>query len=666
MESSPINGHQNILEHHANNRTRAHRNKLPFTRYYREIHTAFCAGLGALSLGCVLGFSSPAIPDLTDQGLLVGNEASWFGSLITLGALFGSYVGGWIVEKYGRKATIVFSSVPCVIGWLLIVAGDSCPWFYAGRTLTGFAGGMTTLCVPLYIAEISSKQVRGVLGASFQIGTTTGILLVYTMGLFVSWQWLAVFSAAFPTVMVLLIQLCPETPRFLLLKGHTAEALKSLAKLRNTSRDDLTVMQELREIQQKIEDDSRQVSSSWQEFRSPHLYKPLCISLSLMFFQQFCGINAVIFYTEEIFQEAGYYKDNPGIPAALIAAVKVGATCFSTLIMDRAGRRKLFTTGGTLMTASCVTFGLYFYLTATSKTLGDISWLSLASLILYVTAFSLGWGSIPWLIMSEIFPTHARGKAASLATGFNWACAFLVTSIYLPLQREITPQGIFWCFAGVCFTGTTTMYCFMPETKDKTLEEIELYFRRKWIEDWSTVLEDPSEISVTWIGVFLVISVKQNNRGWIQIRQQKMSSLPRHLECYCYSRSQKSPDTDFTWWYRDCKGYLSFDGFFPNWQKIDTIIFVLCSKSNKTCGAPDQKQSHVSPRRQWVSINCSSGDVQYLRQKDRMKNVHKGCFTCVKNPLLFCSRNLLKKRSKPSWVFIQTVFFFFRQNTPNL
>ena len=166
-----------------------------------------------------------------------------------------------------------------------------------------------------------------------------------------------------------------------------------------------------------------------------------------MVFHRFCGMNAVIFCTESIFQTAGY-SGNPGLPSVIIAAVKVGATCFSTSLMDKTGRRILFVTGGIVMMISCLSFGVFFYCSHTCMG-NNISWLSLTSLILYVTAFSLGWGSIPWLIMSEIFPTKAWGRAAALATGLNWTCAFLVTLGFLPLQTAITPQGVFWLCAGI-------------------------------------------------------------------------------------------------------------------------------------------------------------------------------------------------------------------------
>ena len=221
-----------------------------YGRYSKELWSTFCACLGPLSLGCVLGYSSPSLPDLTTDGLLVGTQKSWYGSLITIGALCGSYAAGWMVEKYGRKSTIIYSAAPYVIGWLLLAAAEDYVVLYIGRIVTGFVGGMTSLCVPLYIAEISSKQIRGILGATFQIGTTTGIL-------YLNWRWLAIFCAVFSTMMILLIQFSPETPRYLLLKGNKFKAVQSLSILRKQSLDNLDITLEIEDIQRKIEEDSR-------------------------------------------------------------------------------------------------------------------------------------------------------------------------------------------------------------------------------------------------------------------------------------------------------------------------------------------------------------------------------------------------------------------------
>ncbi len=260
------------------------------------------------------------------------------------------------MEKFGRKSTILFSAAPYVIGWLIITIAENFIFLLVGRILTGFGGGMTTLCVPLYIAEISSKQIRGILGASFQIGTTSGILIVYTLGLYTNWRYLAVMSASIPTIMVCSILFMPESPRYLAIQGATSSAIVSLATLRNLPQDHPNVIKEYKEIEDRVREDLILVKASCSDFKEPILYKPLILSISLMLFQQFCGINAVIFYTESIFQTSGY-NGNPGVPSIIVAAVKVAATIFSTSIMDKVGRRILFMTGGILMCLSCITFG---------------------------------------------------------------------------------------------------------------------------------------------------------------------------------------------------------------------------------------------------------------------------------------------------------------------
>ncbi len=441
----------------------------------REVCTAMCACLGPFSLGFALGYSSPSLPDLQRAGLLISHtDASWYGSSMTLGALLGGPIAGWTVNQFGRRTTIIMLGLPYTLGWLFLAAANGYSMLIVGRVLTGLAGGATSLCVPLFIAEITSKEMRGRLGAAFQIGTTSGILVVYSLGLFLPWRWLAVVSAIPPVCLTILALLMPETPRWLLLKHRKMEAVRTLEWLRNEPSGSEGLVQECMDIETAIEEEKEEVS--WRSFTSPSLYRPLIISICLMVLQQFSGINAVIFYTETLFEQA-HYNGSPGVPAVTIAAVKVVATCISTSLMDRVGRRILFITGGIFMALSCTTFGLYFYLTDNQIITQDLSWMSLASLIVYVIAFSLGWGAIPWLIMSEIFPVRAKGKASAVATAVNWLGAFLVTVGFLPVQNVFHPYGTFWSFGVVCLIGTIYAFLILPETKGKSLEEIESYFR---------------------------------------------------------------------------------------------------------------------------------------------------------------------------------------------
>ncbi|CAB1459849.1 unnamed protein product [Pleuronectes platessa] len=200
----------------------------------RNLYLAtFASVLGPMSFGFVLGYSSPALPELmqiSDPRLrLDAVQASWFGSIVTVGAAVGGLLGGWMVEKVGRKLSLMFCSLPFVFGFTIIIAAQNVWMLYVGRVLTGLASGVTSLVVPLYISEMAHERVRGTLGSCVQLMVVLGIMGVYLAGLFLDWRWLAICCSVPPTLLMVCMCFMPETPRFLLSQGKRREAEEACA-----------------------------------------------------------------------------------------------------------------------------------------------------------------------------------------------------------------------------------------------------------------------------------------------------------------------------------------------------------------------------------------------------------------------------------------------------
>ena len=424
-----------------------------------------CALLGPFSFGYVIGYSSPAIPELEQRGLLHHSQSGWFASLITVGALFGGPLAGWSIEKYGRRATMRFTAIPFLLGWLLIRLED----FFVGRFLCGLASGSVTVCAPIYIAEVSTSSLRGTLGACVQLFITLGILCAYSAGVTYSWSDMADFGVLAALLMLAVLFLIPETPRWLLMNKTKAEAVQALQKLRNQHAD---CEDECRDIEEGLD---VKETFSWGEFKKTELSRPLMISVIIMIFQQFSGINAVMFYTVSIFKDAGI--DNSEMATVLIGAVQVCGTVVACILMDRMGRRRLLIIGGSVMSLACFLFGWYFYKVNSGVT--DWGKLPVVCLVLYIIGFSLGWGPIPMLIMSEIFPSRVRGAASGIAILANWTCAFIVTKEFVFIQDTFGSASTFWMFAISCFCSVIYVWKKVPETKGKSLEDIELFFLGK-------------------------------------------------------------------------------------------------------------------------------------------------------------------------------------------
>ncbi|XP_076853854.1 solute carrier family 2, facilitated glucose transporter member 8 [Brachyhypopomus gauderio] len=449
------------------------------------------AVLGPLSFGFVLGYSSPAIPDLQrspDQRLrLNAEEASWFGSVVTIGAGLGGLLGGWVVERMGRKLTLMFCAMPFIFGFTIMIAAQSHWTLYVGRILTGVASGVTSLVVPLYISEMAHERVRGTMGSCVQLMVVTGIMGAYIAGLFQGWRWLAITCAIPPTVMLMFMCFMPETPRYLLSRGKRREAEEALRFLRGPH---APVEWEC----DRIEEASRDEEGCFRfaDLKDPGVYKPLGVGVMMMLLQQFTGINAIMFYAETIFEQA-HFK-NSDVASVVVGATQVVFTAVAAFIMDRAGRKVLLVFSGVAMCVSEIVFGVYFKLSTmkhgNSSLLealdgpqggtppGDLTWLALASMGVFITGFALGWGPTPWLVMSEIFPTRARGFGSAICVLTNWTCAFIVTKTFQNLMDLLTSAGTFWMFSGLCALNVIFTIFFVPETKGKTLEEIQAHFKR--------------------------------------------------------------------------------------------------------------------------------------------------------------------------------------------
>ncbi|XP_006834848.1 PREDICTED: solute carrier family 2, facilitated glucose transporter member 8 [Chrysochloris asiatica] len=447
---------------------------------------AFAAALGPLSFGFALGYSSPAIPSLRRTAppalRLDDASASWFGAIVTLGAAAGGLLGGWLVDRAGRKFSLLFCTVPFVAGFEVITSAQDVWMLLGGRFLTGLACGIASLVAPVYISEIAYPAIRGLLGSCVQLMVVTGILLAYLAGLFLEWRWLAVLGCVPPTLMLLLMCCMPETPRFLLTQHKHQEAMAALQFLWGSEQG----------WQEPPAGDEQQ-GFHLAQLRQPGVYKPFLIGVSLMAFQQLSGINAVMFYAETIFEKAKFKDSN--LASVIVGVIQVLLTAVAALIMDRAGRRLLLVLSGMIMVLSASTFGAYFKLAQGGPnnsshmdffsmpislehlgTSAGLAWLAVGSMCIFIAGFALGWGPIPWLLMSEIFPLHVKGVATGVCVLTNWLMAFLVTKEFSSLMELLRPYGAFWlASAFCCFSILFTVFC-VPETKGKTLEQITAQF----------------------------------------------------------------------------------------------------------------------------------------------------------------------------------------------
>ncbi|KAL2653494.1 hypothetical protein R1flu_021622 [Riccia fluitans] len=448
--------------------------KHPGSAAYAIACTALVA-LGPISFGFSIGYSSPTQEAIIKSLNLDLSQFSMFGSLVNVGAMVGAVLSGKIADYCGRKGALVAASIPHLLGWILTVFAQDVMMLYIARILVGLGVGIISFAVPIYIAEIAPRQLRGTLGTANQLAVTIGIVLSYFAGLFLQWRYLAAAGMIPCSLLLIGLFFIPESPRWLGKSGHNEELTAALQALRGKDAD---ISSELNDINSAVEESKLQPEAGIGDLFDRRLSRPLLIAVGLSVLQQFSGINAIMFYAGAIFKSAGF--SNSDVASLGLGSIQVFMTAVAASLMDKAGRRLLLMISAGGLAVSSFLVGFAFYLQAQlphpSHMDTFVSMLSLISMLVYIISFSLGMGAIPWILMSEVLPSHVRGVAGSLATLANWGSAWAVTMTF-NLMLEWSAAGSFWVFAGECAFTVVFVALIVPETRGRTLEEIEALFK---------------------------------------------------------------------------------------------------------------------------------------------------------------------------------------------
>ncbi|XP_054272960.1 facilitated trehalose transporter Tret1-like [Macrosteles quadrilineatus] len=433
------------------------------------------ANIASFAIGNCFTWTSPTLPKLQVPNDIVwinDEEASWIGSLIAFGAIFGPFAAGFLVNRVGRKWSITASVVCIIISWLILLFARSVPLIYAARVLAGVGGGIIYTAVPMYVAEIAEDEVRGALGSMLAFFLCSGFLLPYTIGPYVSYNLLILASLVSPIVcLVVFTALMPETPYFLLQEGRDAEALKSLSWLRKGATVE-DVKKELNLMKVSVTATLEESGTIVDLFSTLGNRKGLLLSCGLVAGQQLSGINVVLFYAEGIFQMTGSNL-SPSICSIIVAVILILSAGIAAPLVKRFGMKSLLIISAIGMGVFQGLLALYFYLQHEQKDLSSISWLPIASLIGYMTMYAVGFGPLPWAVMAEMFPPNVKAIGSAVTASFCWVIGFLMTKFFVVICASLGEYVSFSMFTVFCILMVFFTLFLLPDTRGMSFEEIQ-------------------------------------------------------------------------------------------------------------------------------------------------------------------------------------------------
>lgn len=433
---------------------------------------AALVSVGGVLYGYDIGVISGALLFIKDTIPLTDVEVGVIVGAVLGGGLFGTLLAGPIGDHFGRRFLILFSSIIFIIGVISILLANHFLTLFIARLLLGTGVGMVAVGVPLYVAEIVPSQDRGKYVTFFQLLLTFGIVLAYFVDLLftASGNWRAMFAILLIPSFILFFGMfvLPETPRWLIANNKLENAKNVLRRIRQTESE---VQEDCDEIQASLKELRRE---SWRELFSHELLLPSVMAVAIAIFNQLTGINSFLQYAPLILKDAGINSNFVSmLGSAGIGVLNFLFTIIAITLIDSLGRRPLLLVGVAGVALSEIFLGAINYFIPNSPNAGI---LSLIGLLFFIMFFAIGPGVVVWLAISELFPTQVRGKGMAVCLFFNSLASTLLATFFLPLVKHLGMGQTYWLFAFFTIGYFFVTFFYLPETKARSLEEIQHAF----------------------------------------------------------------------------------------------------------------------------------------------------------------------------------------------
>lgn len=430
------------------------------------------AALGGLLFGFDTAVISGTINFIQPYFGLSEAGLGWTVSSLLFGCIAGVFLAGKAGDRYGRKKVLMLAALLFFISAVGSASAHSLSFFLFFRILGGIAVGVASILSPMYIAELAPAKYRGTLVSLNQLAIVIGILVAFFSNYLLvdtgvnNWRWMLLVMAAPSVLLFFTLFLVPESPRWLVARHQNAEALKVLLK---TSGEEFA-HSELNEIQQTLKN---QEESTFKDLLAPKIRPLLFIGIILAVFQQITGINTIMYYAPKIFANVGQSNDLALLQTIAIGSTNLIFTLVAMILIDRFGRKLLILIGSAGMMLMLSGLSVLFFMKETS------GGMMLVFILGYIAFFSASLGPALWVVAAELFPNRLRSKGMSIAIVSLWIACTIVT-IAFPIMLEKLSGGItFLIFALICLANLIYVWRYVPETKGKTLEVLELEFAER-------------------------------------------------------------------------------------------------------------------------------------------------------------------------------------------
>ncbi|KYN14358.1 Facilitated trehalose transporter Tret1, partial [Trachymyrmex cornetzi] len=445
-----------------------------------QIFAGLAAHSGQISVGLSQGYSAILIPKLLETNFVDQSQASWIASLGVISNPLGAFVAGICAECFGRKSAIALAAIPHTVGWLLIALSRNVSMLYVGRFISGIGTGMANGYY-LYVSEATPNQ-RAWLASCGPVLVSLGVLIVYTLGTITTWQKAAVVSIGPAILSLALIWIIPETPAWLASRGRTNEAKEALLWLRGPG---LNVDREYQELCETNAKRKEKKESLLRALHKPNVWKPFVILFIFFALQQLSGIYVILFYAVNVLKDIGIDMNEYAASVGM-GVIRLFASILGAGLANSFGRKILAFFSGFGMAIAAMGVALCFRNNTTSSTRFELpSWMPLLCIGIHVGMSMIGFLTLPWVMTSELYPLRFRGSLGGFTTSIVQILTFVTIKTYPDLKAIVGLEFTMWIFGVAGVLGVIFALTILPETRGRSLDDIEMKFSSRSNDDSS-------------------------------------------------------------------------------------------------------------------------------------------------------------------------------------